>query len=425
MAAACLGLLLTVTAILPQGPKAPGTPKADELQQKIQAALKRARPALIQHLGQQRQGVRALLCLAALHDGVPTKDKAFAYAIRRLSKVRFRGTYEAAIRLMVMASHPAFPDRERLLRRDVRTLLQNRVGSGFGFTYPGHNRNSWPDLSNTQYAALGLRAATSMGHKLDKDIWLKMLAATLKGQHIDGGFGYSIGHRRKQAYSSMTVAGIAVLQICKQHLSKDDVNEFDLAKRLAHAWDWMKMNAHDIGSDHALSTLYFHYGLERAAILSDKNKVGDVDWYRRGAQMLVDMQDKHGAWRSSWEIRPGALKGPGSPVDTAFAILFLRRSFKKVLPKTYLTLLTLGVQATDAAIQSAAERAVHRGPPAVPDVLKSMRSHILPRRKAAALAIRGLAGKDFGYVAAKTATDSAHAIKAAEPWWPRNPARKE
>ena len=320
MAAACLGLLLTVTAATAALPQAP---KADELQQEIQAALKQARPALIQHLGQQRQGVRALLCLAALHDGVPTKDKAFAYAIRRLSKVRFRGTYEAAIRLMVMASHPAFPDRERLLRRDVRTLLQNRVGSGFGFTYPGHNRNSWPDLSNTQYAALGLRAATSMGHKIEKDIWLETLLGTLKGQHSGGAFGYSIGHRRKQPYSSMTVAGIAVLQICKQHLSKDDVKELDLDldKKLAHAWDWMKVNAHDIGSDHALSTLYFHYGLERAAILSDKKKVGDVDWYRRGAQMLVDMQDKHGAWRSSWEIRPGALKGPGSPVDTAFAIL--------------------------------------------------------------------------------------------------------
>ena len=425
MAVACLGLLLTV-AVLPQGPRAPGapgTPKPDELDQKIQAALKRARPALIQHLGQQRQGVRALLCLAALHDGLPVDDKVFAIALRRLSKVRLSGTYEAAIRLMVMAEHPGFPDRERLLRRDVKTILHNRVRGGF--TYPGRSRNSWPDLSNTQYAALGLRAATSMGHEIKQDIWLETLLGTLKGQHSGGAFGYSIGHRRKQPYSSMTVAGIAVLQICKQHLSKDDVKELDLDKRIAHAWDWMKVNAHDIGSDHALSTLYFHYGLERAALLSDKKKVGSVDWYRRGAKMLVEMQGRHDGWSSSWEIRPGALKGPGSPVDTAFAILFLRRAFKKVLPKTYLTLLTLDVQATDPEIQSAAQRAVHRGLPAVLDVLKAMRSEILPQRKAAALAIRELAGKEFGYDPANTAGDSGEAIKAAELWWLRNPARKE
>ncbi|MHC4814970.1 MAG: prenyltransferase/squalene oxidase repeat-containing protein [Planctomycetota bacterium] len=413
MTASCLGLLLSVVTVLPQG---------DELEQKVQAALERARPVLIKHLGQQRKGVRALLCLAALHDGVPTDNKALVHAIRRLSKVRFIGTYEAAIRLMVMAEHPAFPRRDAVCRIDVKTLLKNRVAGGF--TYPGRSRNSWWDLSNTQYAALGLRAAAAMGHEIDKKIWLDMLKATLKAQHEDGGFGYSLKNRRKNPYSSMTVAGIAVLQICKQHLPKDDVKEFELDKRLAHAWDWMLVNAHDIGSDHALSTLYFHYGLERAAILSDKKKIGDVDWYRRGAEMLVEMQGRHDGWSSSWEFRPGALKGPGSPVDTAFAVLFLRRKFKKVLPKTYLTVLTLGVQATDPEIQKTAERAVKRGLAAVPDVLKAMRSDVLPRRKAAALAIHGISGKDFGYDPVKAAEDSAPAIKAAEVWWLRNPNRK-
>ncbi len=422
MAAAYLGLLLTAAALAPQGPLKPDAPKPDELEQKVQAALKRARPVLIKHLGQPRQGVRALFCLAALHDGVPTDNKAFVHAVRRLSNVRFIGTYETAIRLMVMAEHPAFPRRDKVLRVDVKTLLRNRVAGGF--TYPGRSRNSWCDLSNTQYAALGLRAAAAMGHEIDKKIWLQMLEATLKGQHVTGGFGYSISHRRKKPYSSMTVAAIAVLQICKQHLSKEDVKEFELDKMLAHAWDWMMINAHDIGSYQALSTLYFHYGLERAAILSDTKKVGSVDWYRRGAEMLVAMQGRHGGWSSSWEIRPGALQGPGSPVDTAFAILFLRRQFKKVLPKTHLTVLTLGVQATEAGIQSAAQRAIKRGLAAVPDVLKAMRSDILPRRRAAGLAILGISGKDFGYDPMKAVADSADSIKAAELWWLRNPARK-
>lgn len=414
MGTACLGLVLTAFSWVPQGP--------DGLEQQVQATLKKARPVLIEHLGLQRQGVRALLCLAALHDGVPTGDKALAHAIRRLSKVRFVGTYEAAIRLMVMAEHPGFPNREEVLKSDVRTLLRNRVGGGF--TYPGRNRNSWWDLSNTQYAALGLRAATAMGHEIDKKIWREMIAATLNGQHEDGGFGYSINHRRKKPYASMTVAGIAVLEISKQHLSKDDVKEFDLDKKIAHAWDWMTVNAHEIGSDHALSTLYFHYGLERAAILSDRKKVGSVDWYRRGAEMLVAMQGRHGGWSSSWEIRPGALKGTGSPVDTAFAILFLRRKFKKVLPKTHLTILTLSVQATEEDIESAAARAIQRGMAAVPDVLKCLRSDVLPQRQAAARVLAKLAGKDFGFDPRKAVAESADAIKAAELWWLKHPARK-
>jgi len=422
MVAAYLGPLLAAAIFAPQGPVKPDTPKLDELEQNVQAALKRARPVLIKQLGQQRMGVRALLCLAALHDGVPADNKALVHAVRRLSNVRLIGTYEAAIRLMVMAEHPAFPRREKLLRIDVNTLLKNRVAGGF--SYPGRNRNSWWDLSNTQYAALGLRAAVAMGHEIDKKIWLKMIEATLKGQHVDGGFGYSIKNRRKKPYSSMTVAGIAVLQICKQHLSKEDVKEFELDKKIAHAWDWMTINAHEIGSDHALSTLYFHYGLERAAILSDKKKLGSVDWYRRGAEMLVEMQGRHAGWSSSWEIRPGALQGPGSPVDTAFAILFLRRKFKKVLPKTHLTLLTLGVQATDDAIQDAARRAIKRGVAAVPDILKAMRSDVLPRRKAAGLAIHGISGKNFGYDPVKPVADSTDTIKAAELWWLRSPARK-
>ena len=80
--------------------------------------------------------------------------------------------------------------------------------------------------------------------------------------------------------------------------------------------------------------------------------------------------------------------------------------------------------ATEAGIQSAAQRAIKRGLAAVPDVLKAMRSDILPRRRAAGLAILGISGKDFGYDPMKAVADSADSIKAAELWWLRNPARK-
>jgi len=64
------------------------------------------------------------------------------------------------------------------------------------------------------------------------------------------------------------------------------------------------------------STLYFLWSIERVAVALGLSRIGHVDWYNRGAAILLQTQQADGGWRSN----------RGDLSDTAFALLFLRRS---------------------------------------------------------------------------------------------------
>ena len=383
-------------------------------QERIDAALKRARPVLVEHLRLQHGGVLALTCLAAVHDGMTDDDKVLHGALERLSRVRLSGTYDLALRLMVMAEVPEFPRREKRAAEDTKRLLKRRLRGGFTYA---KRQDNW-DLSNTQYAALGLRAAVALGQPVDVVVWRDMALAVLAAQADDGGFGYTVTGVRRNPYASMTVAGIAVLRLCAQQLGADAPANLDA--RVAKAWAWMAEHRAAIGDIETVSCLYFHYGLERAAILSDVTRVGDIDWYSTGAEMLLLYQQPSGAWRSSFEIRPGALPGEGSPVDVAFATLFLRRKFQKALTGSRTArrgFVSLGKRSTDAQVQRVAAEYAAAGLTEMPTVLKTLRSAVATQRRAAAAALHELAGRSFDYDPELAPADNATAIKAAELWW--------
>ena len=58
---------------------------------------------------------------------------------------------------------------------------------------------------------------------------------------------------------------------------------------------------------------YYLYGLERVGSLTRVEQMGTHWWYVEGARHLLAKQDKKGFW-------------PGGDVQTAFALLFLRRA---------------------------------------------------------------------------------------------------
>lgn len=186
------------------------------------------------------------------------------------------------------------------------------------------------------------------------------------------------------------------------------------------------MDAHvaDIGNPSATWSPYFHYGLERAAILSGKTQVAGNDWYELGAEMFVREQLRDGGWaighRSAGEKHPVRSQA----VDTAFAILFLRKKFKKTLenpitPGGGNPVSGLGAQATDAEIERAVAYDGLRGKQAVPGLLTALRSHFLPQRKAAILVLFKLSGDDFGYQPYVDPGKQSEAIARAEEWWSR------
>ncbi|MBL8796997.1 MAG: hypothetical protein JNM56_24055 [Planctomycetia bacterium] len=69
------------------------------------------------------------------------------------------------------------------------------------------------------------------------------------------------------------------------------------------------------------------WSVERVAVAFDKEKIGKIDWYEWGAKKLLTWQDKEGYWASGQQT---------VYLDTAFALLFLRRA--QPVPDLYLTL---------------------------------------------------------------------------------------
>ena len=75
---------------------------------------------------------------------------------------------------------------------------------------------------------------------------------------------------------------------------------------------------------------YYLYGLERCAVFGGRNLIGKHDWYIEGAEYLVKAQKGDGRWHT------GALDGtdyqPSDVIDTAWAILFLKRATRPMTP---------------------------------------------------------------------------------------------
>lgn len=406
---------------------AAAAPAQDTLHGRVAHALDQARPALLAHLraatdGTASPGELALLALAAAHDGLTQQEPLFARAIDALARSQPSGTYDLALRLLVCEAVADFPRREETAAADAKALLQHRHKNGaFGYH---RNPGGW-DLSNTQYGALGLRAAQALGVAIDPATWQRLATAISEQQDAQGGFGYARRGSPANAYPSMTVAGIAVLAICAQRLAGDGGAPKALAARIDSGWQWMARNHAAIGSRQTTWSYYFHYGLERAAILCDVAEVGPIDWYAAGASMLCDEQLAGGGWRSTADAHPGGHLGAGRGdlVPTSFAVLFLRRKFQKhagPITARIVQLANLGPLAKAEDVRACAIGLASRGKEAMPEVLHALRSEIEPQRRAAAQALQQIAGEAFGYDAGRSAAANRPAVRAAELWYLRH-----
>ena len=109
----------------------------------------------------------------------------------------------------------------------------------------------------------------------------------------------------------MTASGVCCLLICLENLKLDDedaqVVEAVVEKGYQALGERMKLDK---------DSLYALYGIERAGVLGGRSTMAGKPWYAPGARRLVDEQGRDGLWTGSYE----------PSVDTAFAILFLKRA---------------------------------------------------------------------------------------------------
>jgi hypothetical protein len=83
--------------------------------------------------------------------------------------------------------------------------------------------------------------------------------------------------------------------------------------------------------------VYFLWSLERLGMLYDLPTLGDKEWYRWGAEMLITRQKSDGHWAEPFDPHDPKTLMPSTfpPLTTAFALLFLKRShpMKDLTPK--------------------------------------------------------------------------------------------
>jgi len=290
-------------------------------------------------------GQTALCVYTLLKCGLPPGYPGVRQAIENLAASDPRSTYVVACHLMALQ---ATNDPAHLPR--MKQLLDRLLGwqSNGSWGYPGavaarrNRRADEPtDLSNTQFAALGLRAARLAGLEIPTRVWSELLDATLTYQAAEQrvpaaprpgmsntyklpirGFVYRPGS--PEITGSMTAAGVATLAICRtgagRRLKKSDARKARLA--IDRGLDWLAHHfsvTENPGKDGWLH--YYLYGLERVGSLIGRERLGEHRWYNEGASFLVGAQGPDGAWDD---------RGPEP--STCFALLFLRRATQATAP---------------------------------------------------------------------------------------------
>src|SRR5262245_39123414 len=204
------------------------------------------------------------------------------------------------------------------------------------------------DNSNSQYAALGLRACWDAGIQIPKETVIKPAkkwwqtsqlgdgkgkpdnsVATSGGQMIADPRGWSYV-QNDRAYGSMTAGAIGAVCIYDYMLGEDWKKD----KIVAGGMGWLVKNfsvtenvgpCETGGQDPKEFLYYYLYALERVGMLYDTPFVGNHDWYLDGARVILNAQKPDGSWAESG---PATMRPAW---DTCFAILFLKRATRPLV----------------------------------------------------------------------------------------------
>ncbi|HVR84408.1 MAG TPA: hypothetical protein VMU54_08865 [Planctomycetota bacterium] len=212
------------------------------------------------------------------------------------------------------------------------------------------------DNSNSQYAALGLRACHDAGIKIPESVVLlakkfwydtQHPATEAGGKKQDLGiatgpgsseppaaprgwcYGDSYGVcKGGPAYAAMTAGATGTIVIYEYIQGRD----WRKNEHVRSGLGWLAKNwsvTENLGpsevEEGAANSYYYYYlyALERLGMLYDSGKIGGHLWYPEGAKVLLEAQQKDGSWKAS---------RPEQPVwDTCFAILFLKRATRPLV----------------------------------------------------------------------------------------------
>ena len=164
------------------------------------------------------------------------------------------------------------------------------------------------DNSNSQYAILGLRACMEANIWPSKEVLVKSLDWWKQAQQNDGGWAYH--GAGSPSYGSMTAGAVGSVVILQHYLGRKWKR--DIAARKGMQWITRSFSITENPGKTESWHYYYLYALERTGVLTGLGKFGRKDWYKEGANYLLDAQESEGSWKN---LR-----------NTCFAILFLKRA---------------------------------------------------------------------------------------------------
>jgi hypothetical protein len=320
---------------------------------KVDEAVVRGVKHLKPHAAVNQQDLELTL-LALVHGGVAPTDPVFAEALERALKQELAMTYRVALLAMTLEEVDRLRYQNRLARCAQFLLdCQGENGQwsyGKATTYPTGlpvdstdtreagqvvifeepkvgakpairqkirvaQQRLLPaggDNSNSQYAALGLRACHDSGIVLPAEAVARAADWWRTTQANDGSWGYT---GTGKGYGSMTVGAIGARAILL-HIQGRDWKR-DPVLKAGVDWETASFTVTENPQRPGAHLLYYLYGLERAGMLCELQKFGAMDWYAIGARHLLTLQKADGSW--------------GPSTDTAFAILFLKRATRSMV----------------------------------------------------------------------------------------------
>jgi hypothetical protein len=350
----------------------------DEAIKKGVASLKGAKIQTSEGPGGRKLWWGELVLWTYVHAGVPESDERFEALFKEMMERKLETTYNVSLRAMILEEldrvkyqphlkacaqflvdnqckngqwsygDPSFaaddvPTGGEGARQDVATsggkpkvrADGKREKPKVARKVPVKKERDGPasgDNSNSQYAALGLRACHDAGIVLPKEgvklaqkWWRDAQHDETDAKQAYAGDGWCYGPKNygHAAYGSMTAGAVGSLAIYGYILGEN----WKADRGVQGGLEWMAKNftvtenpgpPEHGGGKAGWMYYYYLYALERAGILAGTEKLGGHEWYPEGANQLLKAQKADGSWTSS---------DYGNGVwDTCFAILFLRRA---------------------------------------------------------------------------------------------------
>jgi hypothetical protein len=306
-----------------------------------------------------RPGETALAALALAHADTPEALEASAKAesyllddLEGVPDVGFRSsvrdvvesqTYETSIAALLLSTRRRRPE---VLERLAASLARRQGPSGWWGYRAG---DGFPNLSTTQFAALGLWAAQRRGGKVPVEVWRLLAKSHLRTQSKSGTWGYQPKRAARDdlgllVYPQGTFMGLANLRIASDALAEEMKADKAFARRVRAGLDLAEAALARDGADFVRAfeekritsvalggwSYYALYALEKACLFSRVEEVEGVRWYERGARALVATQEADGSWPAFADRfedpRLVSTAIENDVVRTSFALLFLLRS---------------------------------------------------------------------------------------------------